>query len=210
MQRELILSGLNTGIEPYNVLRFNATEAYIPLPKDFDLYIPEYAINEEEFKLHLEQNTMWGKYCVSALRTWNQEQTIAFQVANACLGIVGELAELSKTNEDIFGELGDVAYYRTILCYLYGMDLNLRKMHTHADEMQAISLLADVGKKSAFHYKIVADKTLQRLILGVQIIDTIILSYLEQNFLEIEEVLLFNIAKLSDRHNGGIFNPNYT
>lgn len=177
------------------------------------LSLPLYAVEEAAFIEHIKNQTFWWEYLVGAFSTWNTRSAPSLQIANAALGIIGELAEYisadPENKEEIISELGDIIYYRTILCYLYGLDLSLRKSDSNST-FDTIALLADVGKKAAFHNKVDNPKTIKRLLDGMMGLDTILTQLLQHNELKLSDVLQYNLDKLSNRHGKNGFNPNYT
>lgn len=197
----------------YKVCIFTAEEAYTQLP-EADLYVPEF-MPDGNTLIHIQTQTAWGKYLVGCISTWNTKHPIAFQISNAVHGIVGELMEaynevlsdLSK--EEQLSEVGDVLYYRTILCYLYGLDLNF-KQSDDLDLYYCLALLSDVGKKAAFHDKISHEKTITRLDKGMVLLDGLIIDLMNLLDLPLDEIMQYNLHKLSNRHDAGKFNPNYT
>ncbi len=197
--------------EAYN--SFPSKLAYSDLPES-DLYAPAYGINTDAMVNHIIYQTAWGKYLLSCISTWNTKYPVAFQVSNAVHGIIGELMEnydglmVGASDEDKISELGDLLYYRTILCYLYGIDLELAP--TTVELYRGISLLSDVGKKAAFHDKIDATKTIDRLMHAMGYIDALIVDLLSITELQLDEVMQYNMHKLANRHTQGKFNPNYT
>lgn len=197
----------------YSFYIFSQEEAYSDLPKS-DLYAPAYGFNTDAMMNHIIYQTAWGKYLLSCISTWNTKYPVAFQVSNAVHGIIGELMEnydgliVGASDEDKISELGDLLYYRTILCYLYGIDLELAP--TTVELYRGISLLSDVGKKAAFHDKIDATKTIDRLMHAMGYIDALIVDLLSTTELQLDEVMQYNMHKLANRHNQGKFNPNYT
>lgn len=215
MQQIAIISGDDV----LDTILFDAQEAYQPLPQA-QLYLPTYALDMAAITKHLNNNTMWGKYLRGCIRTWNVGNTVALQVSNAAHGIVGELAEVydiefnvvqtEDVRPKILDEIGDAIYYRTIMCYLYGMELDLSyRSALSLNFFQCVMLLSDVGKKAAFHNKIDAPKTLSRLSEAMVIVDSLIKDIIIHSGLHIDEILQYNLDKLNARHNGGKFNPNY-
>ncbi|HNS42644.1 MAG TPA: hypothetical protein PKN22_07785, partial [Taishania sp.] len=99
--------------------------------------------------------------------------------------------------------------YRTMLCYLYGVDLEMRVTHKGITPDKCINLISDVGKKAGFFGKMYANKTLNRLEEGLNILDAFILGVCEQTNYQIDEVMQFNVAKLRERHNNGKFDASY-
>lgn len=190
--------------------------AYDVIPETPMLW-PNLGLDTSTLTKQIETQDVWGKYLMSCLKTWNNKYPLALQVTNACLGVVGELTELLQIedlkSEDFISEFGDLLYYRTILSYLFGVSLALEALEDEPDNSsvyQCVSLLSDVGKKSFFHTKISSIKNLNRLKLGLNYLDTIIIDLLKNSEIALDEIMLYNIAKLSNRHNSGSFNPNYT
>lgn len=202
-----------TPCNAYKVCTFTAEEAYTQLPQ-VDLYVPEFRQNGNALT-HIKTETAWGKYLIGCISTWNTKHPIAFQISNAVHGVVGELMEtykemaLNLSKEEQLSEVGDVLYYRTILCYLYGMDLNFNQSDD-IDLYGCLALLSDVGKKAAFHDKIANEKTLHRLDTGMGLLDALIVDLINLLDLPLDEIMQYNMHKLSNRHDSGKFNPNYT
>lgn len=199
--------------EDINVLIYNRDEAYLSLPYA-TFYMPEYAIDSVGYLRHIETETIWCDYLHGVNRTWNVKYGPAFQVSNACHGIVGELAELMcelSTDDEvnIISELGDVLYYRTVFCSLYGLDLTLRGSNDF-DRDTLTMLLSDIGKKAAFHNKIDSEKVIGKVREAIWHLDPIINHWLINFELQLDAVMQYNLNKLSGRHNEGKFNPNYT
>ena len=176
-----------------------------------DFYLPL----ENDVTQHLIKETMWGKYLMNVLATWNTDYLIytpiALQVAHTSLGIVGEIAEILELSaeDEWLSEIGDLLYYRTMLCYLYGVDLEMRTNHKGITPDKCINLISDVGKKAGFFGKMYANKTLNRLEEGLDVLDAFILGVCEQTNYQIDEVMQFNVAKLRERHNNGKFDASY-
>lgn len=192
------------------VYHYNTEQVFDKLP-EADLYLPL----EDNIAKHIIKETMWGKYLLEVLVTWNTDYPIytpiALQVAHTSLGIVGEIAEILELSADDewLPEIGDLLYYRTMLCYLYGVDLEIRTNYNGITPDKCINLISDVGKKAGFFGKMYANKTLNRLEEGLNILDAFILGVCEQTNYQIDEVMQFNVAKLRERHNNGKFNANY-
>ena len=207
--RKLIATDSNI----YSFYIFSRDEAYSDLPES-DLYAPLYGVNTDAMVNHIIYQTAWGKYLLSCISTWNTKYPVAFQVSNAVHGVIGELMENydglinGANSEDKISELGDLLYYRTILCYIYGMDLELAP--TNVELYRCIALLSDIGKKAAFHDKIDAEKTISRLKETMGYVDALIVDLLEITEFQIDEVMQYNMNKLANRHTEGKFNPNYT
>lgn len=155
-----------------------------------------------------------GIYTICALQTWNVNCCPDEQIANACFGVIGELAEvmLCDDMDEFPGELGDVLYYRYILRYLCGKSLALPQFYVAYREEEfaiVVNLLADVGKKTAYHGKFSSEKVQDRLARALYVLDSIILSLIMQEGLDIDVLLLSNLTKLQARH-GASFNASYT
>lgn len=199
-----------TGEKLLSVYHYNTEQVFDKLP-EADLYLP---LNNDIAK-HIIKETMWGKYLLEVLVTWNTDYPIytpiALQVAHTSLGIVGEIAEILELSADDewLPEIGDLLYYRTMLCYLYGLDLEMRTYHKGITPDKCINLISDVGKKAGFFGKMYANKTLNRLEEGLNTLDAFVLGICEQTNYQIDEVMQFNVAKLRERHNNGKFNANY-
>ena len=202
-----------TPVNAYKVYTFTADEAYTQLP-EADLYVPEFR-QDGNALTHIKTETAWGKYLIGCISTWNTKHPIAMQVSNAVHGVVGELMETyneMKSNlsrEEQLSEIGDVLYYRTILCYLYGRDLNFNPS-IDIDLYSCIALLSDVGKKAAFHDKIAHEKTISRLDSSMMLLDALIVDLMSLLDLPLDEIMQYNLHKLNQRHSQGKFNPNYT
>ncbi|HNS41824.1 MAG TPA: hypothetical protein PKN22_03615, partial [Taishania sp.] len=80
------------------VYYYNTEQVFDKLP-EADLYLPL----EDNIAKHIIKETMWGKYLLEVLVTWNTDYPIytpiALQVAHTSLGIVGEIAEILGTSE---------------------------------------------------------------------------------------------------------------
>lgn len=198
--------------EDITLLTYDRNEAYAPLPTA-TFYMPNYAVDSVGYRRHIETETVWCDYLHGVNRTWNVKYGPAFQVSNACHGIVGELAELVNesflNDEKIIDELGDVLYYRTVFCSLYGLDLTLRGSNDYDGDTLTM-LLSDVGKKAAFHDKVDSEKVINKVREAIWHLDPIINYWLVQFGLQLNDVMQYNLNKLSGRHNQGKFNPNYT
>ena len=86
------------------------------------------------------------EYQLAALRTWSPDPDQTRRVLNACLGLSGEVGEVTEPLKKHFfhgksldvgefgKELGDVLYYISVLANEYGLDLedvaraNIRKL----------------------------------------------------------------------------------
>lgn len=199
-------------------IEFTAADAYTMNETDMqNIYIPTYGLQNSMLLTCIQTNDMWAKYLTGCLQTWNKKFSPAFQVSNAVHGIIGELGEIyeisnmtfAENTEKLVDELGDAFYYRTIFCMLYGLNPNLR-ITNNKNLFSLISMLSDVGKKSAYHNKIDSPKVLQRVEESIAILDSLLHGIIRDNNLQIDTVLQYNLHKLSQRHNTGKFNPNYT
>ena len=175
------------------------------LPADFYIYhrgiVPD--ICAEQLS-----ETRWGEYIAYAVKTWNHSDAPILQIANACAGITGELAEcyLNPTLD----EMGDLLYYRNIFRYLMADDFDFTSPLVAQDTdklMYGISMISDVGKKIGFHNKLSDPKTNNRYLQGIEIVDTFIQNWCSRMNLSHWDVMDYNIEKLKSRH-GDSFNPN--
>lgn len=176
-----------------------------------DLFIRTTGINPKGLENELLENIIPSEYLKSCLATWNIRDNINFQLANAGLGLVGELTEYFQTRTP--DEMGDILYYRAIYRYLMGDTIAITDIDYVYElhwELVIISMLADVAKKVVFHDRITSPKTRDRYNKGMTYLDMFI-RYEFANTLApvtLDEVMKMNIKKLQGRHSEG-FNPNY-
>lgn len=168
-------------------------------------------INPVGLEDEILQNTLSSKYLQSCLKTWNIRDNFKMQLANAGLGLVGELTEYFQTRTP--DEMGDILYYRAIYRYLMGDTIAITDIDYVYElnwELVIISMLADVAKKVVFHDRITSPKTRDRYNKGMAYLNMFI-RYEFANTLApvtLDEVMQMNIEKLQGRHSEG-FNPNY-
>ena len=210
--------GYVTTNRPMTVYLYHDTEKDTTVTDMSDelLFLPVFSPEIDLLLKHIETETVWFKYAMGCLKTWNQDYLPYIQVANAALGVVGEFGEVNDllidlTSTDlIIDELGDLLYYRTMFCLLMGLDFDLRKTSNDSNNTwKAISYLCDVGKKVPFHEKFHNNKTYQRAMYGITVIDVFIQNTLLIINAKLDDVMQLNLDKLSQRHSKGKFNPNY-
>ena len=156
------------------VLKLDEVELAYHNIKPDEIVIRSEGVDPASLEKELEEWESYLKYC---LRTWNSTNTLNIQVANAALGLLGELAEyLTSPSED---ELGDVLYYRAILCYLMGRGTHIDTcgLTVFDDEFNydlIFAYLADVGKKVAFHDKFSNAKLRHRFQTAMSMLDAVL------------------------------------
>lgn len=193
-----------------NTLLFTTTDAYnrnFDVSK-FDVTIFNPGVNQEKLINEIGENTPEVQYMVECVKTWNRKYSLAEQIANACLGLIGEIVEYYEVYTA--DEFGDVLYYRTILKMLMGDSLEYNyDASCETTLWQAIGLLSDVGKKVAFHNKLGNEKTMERYKEAIQRIDNMILGECATLFhYDMRALERYNIEKLNKRH-GNVFTPTY-
>jgi len=168
--------------------------------------------NVDEIMKEMLSNTPEFRYLSSCLKTWNVRDNINLQVANAGLGLIGELFEYFESPSH--DELGDVLYYRALLRYLLSdtqkisSDMSISDGNFSYDVMT--SFLADVSKKVAFHDRYNDKKTRNRYSIAMEMLDAFLLYDLHYVLMldSFDSTYEMNINKLSQRHPKG-FKPNY-
>lgn len=217
---EVNITGENSLEIALPIWRYSAEEASEVADYEFDpshtITLPEYALDPDSFVQHFTEDTMWAKYAKGCLRTWNHAHSYHQQIGHACGAVVGEVAEymLADVHEELLSELGDILYYRTLICYFYGMNLEFNVLDistlgsTVTSALKTTMFLADVGKKAAFTGGALKPKTLVRVREGIQALDEVLSYILITNEWNIEDVMQSNLAKLSERYEGGKFVAN--
>lgn len=177
-----------------------------------EIFIRAEGINPIGLEDEILEDILPSQYLKSCLKTWNTRDNFKLQLANAGLGLVGELAEYLQTRT--IDEMGDVLYYRAIYRYLMGDTINLsftEYVYELNWELVMISLLSDVAKKVVFHDRLSSQKTRDRYYKGMNYLDMFIKYELTNSLapVTLEEIMRLNIEKLQTRHHNGVFNPNY-
>ena len=87
----------------------------------------------------IDEGTIHANYLLDALKTWNIKYCPNEQIANACLGLIGELSEyIINPSQD---ELSDIIYYRAINRYLFADSLDYSAADLYPLDVQEWSSL---------------------------------------------------------------------
>ncbi len=196
-----------------NFAFYNETErkfGIINLPVDATP-IPLYGFSPMSLVSELRHENVWGNYLLSCLKTWNNEASPLYQIPNAVLGLIGEISEYLEN--PTIDEFGDITYYRAILCSLVGeaSQIVLSKQRNNFDIATFTGLIADFAKKSVYHGKMYQPKTLGKYRSAMSMLDAFLWHelYNVHELTSFDTVFASNIEKLTNRHNGSGFNPNY-
>lgn len=92
----------------------------------------------------------FNEYKVLAMRTNPKDKTQIENLVNACLGLVGEYAELKNctTRESLRDELSDIYWYTALLHVAIGN--HSVDVHTDLQLIECIGAISDDVKKHAF------------------------------------------------------------
>ncbi len=173
--------------------------------------VPLYGYSVMSLVSELRHENIYGNYLLNCIKTWNQEVPPLYQIPNATLGLIGELAEYFEN--PTIDEFGDVLYYRAILCWLLG-EATEPYMTTKPNEFDFATftgLTSDFTKKVVYHSKMYDTKTLTKHHKFMTMLDSFLFNELVNvhGLVSFESVFQFNIDKLNKRHQGSGFNPNY-
>lgn len=171
--------------------------------------LPLYGYNIIALRKEIATENIFGEYLLNCIRTWNQSSPPLYQIPNAALGLIGEVAEyMEKPSID---ELGDILYYRSILLWLLGEYTQIYEMTFIDFKFNDFALLlSDFTKKAVYHDKMYDTKTVMKYRNAMSILDAYIWKEMKTryNLRNFDVIFQENIAKLSQRHVEG-FDPNY-
>lgn len=178
-------------------------EGFIPIPIN--------GYNPSLLAAEIVNDTIWGQYLVNCIRTWNKRSPAIFQIPNAVLGLIGEVAEYSK--EPSTDEFGDMLYYRAILRWLLGDETMIypdNEVEGQFNFDEFALLIADFGKKAVYHDKMHDIKTMGEYYAAINMLDAFLFNELTNRFglTNFTSIFQENIIKLQKRHKKG-FNPNH-
>lgn len=178
-------------------------EGFVPIPIN--------GYNPTSLARELTNDTIWGEYLTSCIRTWNKRSPALYQIPNAVLGLIGEVAEYLQAPS--IDEFGDILYYRAILRWLLGDETMIYPDNEVAGEFrfdEFTLFIADFGKKAVYHDKMNDVKTIGKYFVAMNMLDAFICNELTNRFNLMDFKFIFreNITKLEKRHIKG-FNPNH-
>ena len=145
------------------------------------------------------------QYKIEIQRTWQDDMSQREQLANAALGLVGEVGEFER--DCVMTELGDVAYYTYTLARLLGHDI-IEVQYSRRQMGQIAASIAEGVKKLEFHSP--GPSAQIRIMMGLSddlddmahaIMKLAVCTFTGHDFLG--EVLAGNIAKLRARYPDG-------